>query len=68
MRVLLVTTYIRPTVSPRRALRRAIAFAGLPHSTRLVMSDLAERGLDHEQGTLFVIDGAKALRKAIRST
>ena len=31
------------------------------------MSDLVERGLDHEQGILFVIDGAKALRKAIRN-
>ena len=31
------------------------------------MSDLVERGLDPEQGILFVIDGAKALRKAIRN-
>jgi putative transposase len=30
-------------------------------------SDLVERGLDPEQGILFVIDGAKALRKAIRN-
>ncbi|MGH2745174.1 MAG: IS256 family transposase [Thermoleophilaceae bacterium] len=30
-----------------------------------LLSDLVERGLDPEQGTLFVIDGAKALRKAI---
>jgi hypothetical protein len=30
-------------------------------------SDLVERGLDPEQGILFVIDGAKALRKAIRT-
>jgi transposase-like protein len=30
-------------------------------------SDLVERGLDPEQGMLFVIDGAKALRKAIRA-
>jgi putative transposase len=30
-------------------------------------SDLVERGLDPEQGMLFVIDGAKALRKAIRN-
>jgi transposase-like protein len=29
--------------------------------------DLVERGLDPEQGILFVIDGAKALRKAIRT-
>jgi len=32
-----------------------------------LLSDLAERGLDPEQGILFVIDGAKALRKAIRN-
>jgi transposase-like protein len=30
-------------------------------------SDLVERGLDPEQGILFVVDGAKALRKAIRA-
>ena len=30
------------------------------------LSDLVERGLDPEQGILFVIDGSKALRKAIR--
>jgi len=32
-----------------------------------LLSDLVERGLDPEQGILFAIDGAKALRKAIRS-
>jgi putative transposase len=32
-----------------------------------LLSDLVERGLDPEQGMLFVIDGAKALRKALRS-
>jgi putative transposase len=31
-----------------------------------LLSDLVERGLDPEQGMLFVIDGGKALRKAIR--
>ena len=31
-----------------------------------LLSDLVDRGLDPEQGILFVIDGAKALRKAIR--
>jgi putative transposase len=31
-----------------------------------LLSDLVDRGLDVEQGMLFVIDGAKALRKAIR--
>jgi transposase-like protein len=30
-----------------------------------LLSDLVERGLDPTQGILFVIDGAKALRKAI---
>ncbi len=32
-----------------------------------LLSDLVERGLDPEQGILFVTDGAKALRKAIRN-
>jgi putative transposase len=31
------------------------------------LSDLVERGLDPEQGILFVIDGAKGLRKAVRN-
>lgn len=31
-----------------------------------LLSDLVERGLDVEQGVLCVLDGAKALRKAIR--
>jgi putative transposase len=32
-----------------------------------LLSDLVERGLDPAQGNLFVIDGAKVLRKAIRN-
>jgi transposase-like protein len=32
-----------------------------------LLSDPVERGLDPEQGMLFVIDGSKALRKSIRS-
>lgn len=32
-----------------------------------LLSDLIERGLDPAQGILFVLDGAKALRKAVRS-
>lgn len=32
-----------------------------------LLADLVERGLDPAQGILFVIDGSKALRKAIRS-
>src|SRR5262249_18304975 len=32
-----------------------------------LLADLVERGLDPEQGILFVSDGAKALRKAIRT-
>ena len=32
-----------------------------------LLSNLVERRLDPEQGILFVIDGAKALRKAIRN-
>jgi putative transposase len=32
-----------------------------------LLSDLVERGLDPEQGILFVLDGAKALRKAVRN-
>ncbi len=31
-----------------------------------LLSDLVDRGLEVEQGLLFVIDGSKALRKAIR--
>jgi transposase-like protein len=34
--------------------------------TRSLLSDLVDRGLDPEQGILFVIDGAKALRKAVK--
>jgi putative transposase len=32
----------------------------------MLLSDLVDRGLDPEQAILFVIDGGKALRKAIR--
>jgi hypothetical protein len=31
-----------------------------------LLSDLVERGLDPEQGMLFVIDGSKAIRRAIK--
>ena len=31
-----------------------------------LLANLVERGLDVEQGVLVVIDGAKALRKAVR--
>lgn len=34
--------------------------------TRLV-ADLADRGLDADQGVLFVVDGGKALKKAIKA-
>jgi putative transposase len=33
---------------------------------RTLLADLVDRGLDHEQAILFVIDGGMALRKAIR--
>src|SRR3954467_13327437 len=33
---------------------------------RTLLADLVDRGLDAEQAILFVIDGAKALRRAIR--
>jgi putative transposase len=33
---------------------------------RLLLSDLVDRGLDPEQAILFVIDGGKALRRAIK--
>ena len=33
---------------------------------RTLLADLVDRGLDPEQGILFVIDGGKALRRAIR--
>ncbi len=32
-----------------------------------LLSNLVERGLDPEQGMLFVLDGGKALRKAVRA-
>jgi putative transposase len=32
-----------------------------------LLSDLVQRGLDPEQGILFVLDGGKALRKAVRA-
>ena len=35
-------------------------------SPRTLLADLVDRGLDPEQAILFVIDGAKALRKAIK--
>jgi len=31
-----------------------------------LLSDLVERGLDPEQAILFIIDGGKAIRRAIR--
>ena len=34
--------------------------------TAALLADLVDRGLDVEQGVLFVIDGSKALRKAVR--
>ena len=34
--------------------------------TRTLLADLVDRGLDPEQAILFVIDGAKALRRAIK--
>ena len=34
---------------------------------KALLSDLVDRGLDPAQGMLFIIDGSKALRKAIRS-
>ena len=33
---------------------------------RALLADLVDRGLDPEQAILFVIDGAKALRRAIK--
>jgi putative transposase len=33
---------------------------------RTLLADLVDRGLDHEQAILFVVDGGKALRRAIR--
>ena len=33
---------------------------------KTLLADLVDRGLDPEQATLFVIDGAKALRRAIK--
>ena len=36
------------------------------HGRTALLADLVDRGLDVEQGLLFVLDGAKALRKAVR--
>ena len=36
------------------------------HLARSLLSDLVDRGLDPEQAILFVIDGGKALRRAIK--
>ena len=36
-----------------------------PTLARTLLADLVDRGLDPEQAVLFVIDGAKALRRAI---
>jgi putative transposase len=50
--------------------RRAIGlWEGSPENTSLathLLADLVDRGLDAEQGVLFVIDGAKAAAQAIR--
>src|SRR5438067_13855552 len=62
----------------RSALRRERGLAcarhrpvhkGVPEESapQTLLSDPVERGLDPEQGILFVIDGAKVLRKAIRT-
>lgn len=52
----------------RRASSRGPSSAGPPGRTRGAASDLAdlvERGVDSSRSMLFVIDGAKALRRAI---
>jgi len=46
--------------APSRSERRALQLAAV------VRRNLIERGLDPHRPTLFVIDGSKALRKAIR--
>jgi putative transposase len=35
-------------------------------SLRTLLADLVDRGLDPEQAILFVIDGGKAVRRAIK--
>jgi transposase-like protein len=39
---------------------------GSDSRSRALLSDLVDRGLDPEQAILFVIDGGKALRRAIK--
>jgi putative transposase len=39
---------------------------GEPHAGRALLADLVERGLDPGQAIPFVIDGGKALRRAIK--
>ena len=48
---------------PARALEGSTENATL---ARELLSDLVERGLDPEQAILFVIDGGKAIRRAIK--
>jgi putative transposase len=55
-------------VRPRLLLSRITAADRTENATvaAALLADLVDRGLDVEQGLLFVIDGSKALRKAIR--
>src|SRR5437867_9835640 len=63
-------TWSRSGSRPRASRSRSGPGKARPRTRRVataLLSDLVERGLDPEQGILFVIDGAKALRKAIRN-
>src|SRR5687767_3618869 len=49
-----------------RAIVRRQGFPDLAAVDTPLLSDLVDRSLDVEQGVLCILDGAKALRKAVR--
>ncbi len=63
-------TWSRSESAPKASRSRSRSGKGSTENTTVattLVADLVERGLDPEQGILFVIDGAKALRKTIRN-
>ena len=64
MMIVALGDHDRGRQDPARALGRLTENATVATA---LLADLVERGLDPEQGMLFVLDGSKALRKADRS-
>jgi Transposase and inactivated derivatives len=64
MMIVALGDHDRGREDPARAVGRSTENATVATA---LLSDLVERGLDPEQGMLFVLDGSKALRKAVRS-